>query len=106
MSVAGIRGRPDGEGLAYDTFRSSAEFPTDDILRRDQLTKLGDRLVRFLPETRMQTVDLRTREVWSEQSMPLDPVIADWCREGTDRWLSIKLGENDRNWIGLRPKQE
>lgn len=104
LIAAGSKGMLHADGLAYGTFRLLTEFATADTARRDQLESLGDRLLHFLPMTCVQKIDLRNNDVLLEQTVPLDPVVVEWCRADDNRWRSILREEGAVPWIGVRPK--
>lgn len=100
---AGIRNLPPEHAIACDSFSLTADFPTADTATRQRLTALGEQLQAILPHTRHDWIDLATGAVTGRVTLPLDPVLADWCAAAPDRWLHIDR-ENDQ-WRGLRPAQ-
>ncbi|TGD61140.1 hypothetical protein EYC08_19235 [Tabrizicola sp. WMC-M-20] len=101
---AGVKGMPQAEELAYDTFRLRTEFATEDTTPRDELERLGGHLMHFLPMTCVQKVDLRSGDVLLEQNVPLDPVVVEWCRADDKRWLSISREQGAEPCTGVRPE--
>lgn len=99
----GIRGMPEEHELAFDSFRISTEFPTADTLSRERLTELSENLAPVLPNTDLERVDLKSGQVVSTLTSPLDPVITEWCKSNSDRWLSVTKDRRDGPWIGVRP---
>lgn len=99
----GIRGMPKADELAFDTVRLQAQFPAANCATRQKLSRLETRVAAFLPATRCAQIDLETARTLTEMTIPLDPVMAVWCKAGQDRWLSVSQQNRAGPWIGLRP---
>jgi hypothetical protein len=102
---AGMRETPKDHALAYSTFKIDTEFSSTNDRTRKLLSLLGEVIKELLPVTPLDHVDLKTGRVVSKLNEPLDPVMKEWCRSGSDRWLSILRDGNESLWIGVRPSK-
>lgn len=104
--VPGEKNMPKEIELATDALNLSASFPKEDQLKREGLAKLGEAISQQLPMTKLERVDLATGHSISCIDKPLDPVIANWCNSGTDRWVAVIREERNGPWIGVRPANQ
>ncbi|RBW58930.1 hypothetical protein [Ruegeria sp. A3M17] len=104
LIVAGLRGMPKDEEVAFSSFQISAQFPTSDSVARAGLSALGDALKAVLPEVGLKQVNLDTDQVVATFTRPLDPALYQWCKSGPNRWLEVTRESRDGPWLGVCPE--
>lgn len=104
LIVAGLQGMPKNDEVAFSNFRIATQFPTSDTSARAQLTNLRGALKNVLPETGLKQVRLDTNQVVATFIRPLDQVLRQWCKSGSDRWLEVTRESRDGPWLGVCPE--
>ncbi len=75
--VPGERGMPEAIALATVTLSVHSNFPKENRMSRDVLSSLGEAILRLLPLTRMERINLVTGDVIDRVEHPIDPSIVE-----------------------------
>ncbi|MEM7211133.1 MAG: hypothetical protein AAF479_04425 [Pseudomonadota bacterium] len=105
LIVAGDVDQPPDIELAHNSLNLSCAFKTEDEGKRAKLETISNRISAFLPVTALERVDLASGQVLTVLNRPLDPVIAEWCVAGPDRWLAVLRDTPTSPWVGVRPSR-